>query len=118
MIKIVDNEEVEMTAEEVAQWEADQAAAGPMPEPPVSLQQIAAARLHIEGWDISGIERSQGISVAMMLDENTAWIFFNEPQADTAYIVTPGDGVTKALDYIEVSCAGVVDLALIIQRVQ
>lgn len=85
---------------------------------PLALCQIAAARLHIEVLDITGVERSQGVGFAMMLDESTAWIFFNEPQADTSYIVTPGDGVTKALDHIEVSCPGVVDLALIIQRVQ
>lgn len=91
-----------------------------MPEQitPLSLQQVAAARLHIEGWDISGIERSQGIGAAMMIDENTAWILFADAQPDTNYIVTPGDGVTKTVDYIEILCPGVVDLALIVQRVQ
>lgn len=92
----------------------------PLAQPPATLAlcQVAAARLHIEGWDISGIERSQGIGAAMMIDENTAWILFADAQPDTNYIVTPGDGVTKTVDYIEILCPGVVDLALIVQRVQ
>lgn len=86
--------------------------------PPLTLQQIAAARLAIDGFDITGIERSQGIGAAMMIDEGLAWIFFEDPQSDTSYIVTPADGVTKYPDYIEVSCAGATSLALIVQRVQ
>lgn len=118
MIKIVNGEEVEMTAEEVAQWEAEQTPQAPPQLPPLALQQIAAVRLQIDGFDISGFERSQGIGSAMMLDENTAWIFFEETQADTNYIVTPGDGVTKYAEYFEVLCPGVVTLAIIVQRVQ
>ena len=88
------------------------------PPPPVSLCQIAAVRLVIDGFDITGFERSQGVGSAMMLDENTAWVFFEETQADTNYIVTPDDGVTKYAEYFEVLCPGVVTLALIVQRVQ
>lgn len=108
----------DMTPEEEAAFIASLPAPVVPAEPPLSLQQIAAARLAIDGFDISGIERSIGIGAAMMLDENTAWLFFEEPQADTNYIVTPGDGVTKTAGYIEVSCPGVTDLALIVQRVQ
>jgi len=85
---------------------------------PLALCQIAAARLHVEGFDISGVERSQGVGFAMLLDEHTAWIFFEQPQADTNYVVTPSDGVTKTTDYIEVALAGLTDIALIVQRVQ
>lgn len=96
----------------------------PMPEPedpalrPLSREQFASARLTINGLDIEGIERSQGIGMAMMLDETTAWIFFSIPQPDTAYIVTPSDGVTKSTDYMEVAVEGMANLALIVERVQ
>jgi hypothetical protein len=117
MIKIVNGVEIEMTPDEIAEWEAEQASRV-VQMSPLSLCQVAAARLSIDGLEIAGIERSQGIGAAMMLDEWTAWLFFDEPQPDTNYIVTPADGVTKELDYIEVQCPGVTSLALIVQRVQ
>lgn len=85
---------------------------------PLVLAQVACARLHVDGFDVTGIERSTGLSMAFMLDEETAWVFFAEPQPDTNYIVLPADGVTKYPDYIEVNRAGMADLSLIVQRVQ
>lgn len=87
-------------------------------EIPLRLAQIACARLHVEEWDVTGIERSQGLSMAFLLDEQTAWIFFTEAQPDNAYVVTPSDGVTRFPDYLEVALNGRTDLALIVQRVQ
>lgn len=86
--------------------------------PPLALKQIAAFRLEIDGFNIPVIDRLQGIGFAMMAEEGKAWIFFDEPQADTSYIVTPGDGVTKFNEYFEVECSGLTDLARIVQRVQ
>lgn len=101
------------TAEQRAAEAAAEAAAKPL-----ELTQVACARLQVDGFDVTGIERSTGLSMAFMLDEQTAWVFFAEPQPDTNYIVLPADGVTKYPDYIEVARAGMADLSLIVQRVQ
>lgn len=116
----IGNEVRDMTPEEVAAWEAEQAAYVPPAEqlPPLSRQQIAAVRVPIENGDVGGVERSLGLSFAMMGDEATAWIFFEEEQPDTAYIVTPPDGVTKFVDRLEVAIAGLTSIALIVERVQ
>lgn len=95
----------------------------PEPEPqdplerPLELAQIASARLAISGWDVIGLERSPGMSLAFVADVDTVWVFFDEPQSDTEYIVTPADGVTKYPDYIEVSKPGLSAVSLIVQRV-
>lgn len=107
----------------IAAWEALGNTIPPYVPPsaalvPLTIAQIACARLQVDGLDITGIERSQGIDIAFMLDADTAWIFFSEVQADTNYIVLPGDGATKQMDYIEVVRPGMTDLSLIVQRVQ
>lgn len=107
----------------IAEWEAKgntiPAYVPPPVEPaPLGLHQVACARLQVEGWDITGIERSQGVSMAFMLDENTAWVFFSETQPDTNYIVMPADDVTKYPDYIEVVRPGISELSLLVFRVQ
>ena len=107
----------------IAEWEDEgntipPYVAPPEVDPPLGLQQDACARLHVDGFDVTGIERSTGLSMAFMLDEQTAWVFFSEPQPDTNYIVMPNDGVTKYPDYIEVSRPGMSDISLIVFRVQ
>lgn len=87
-------------------------------EPPVSVQQIAAARLFVDGWDVTGIERSQGFSGAFMIDENVVWAFFTEPQEDNHYMVTPNINVTKYDDYIEIDSTNLSDIRFVVQRVQ
>lgn len=90
----------------------------PAPEPPLALTQIASVRIGVDGWDVTGLERSTGLSLAFVADVDTVWIFFDAPQADTEYLVTPSDGVTKYTDYIEVTKPGLAAVSLIVQRVQ
>lgn len=90
----------------------------PLPEPPLALIQIASVRIGVDGWDVTGLERSTGLSLAFVADVDTVWIFFDAPQADTEYLVTPSDGVTKYTDYIEVTKPGLAAVSLIVQRVQ
>lgn len=96
----------------------------PEPEPapvpgdtPLELKRVASARLAIDGWDVTSIERSLGMSVAFVAAPDTVWVFFDQPQADLEYLVTPGEGVTKYADYIEVTKPGLDAVSLIVQRV-
>lgn len=89
----------------------------PLMELPLSLQQVAAARLLVDGWDVTGIERSSGLSLAFVADTDTVWVFFDEPQPDTEYLVVPPDGTTKYVDHIEVAKPGLTTVSLIVQRV-
>lgn len=84
----------------------------------LSLQQVAAVRLLVDGWDVTGIERSQGLSIALVADTDTVWAFFNEPQPDPYYVVTPFDGVTKFEDHIEITRPGLAEVSLVVSRVQ
>ena len=86
--------------------------------PPLALQQVAAVRLLLDGWDVTGIERSQGLSVAFVADTDTVWAFFNDPQPDPYYVVTPSDGVTKFEDHIEITRPGLAEVSLVVSRVQ
>lgn len=88
--------------------------------PPVALTQIAGARLVVDqdAWDVTGVERSTGISGAFLVDADLVYVFFSEPQADTFYEVIPSDGVTKYTDFVEVSRPGLTELNFIVQRVQ
>lgn len=88
------------------------------PPPPLALVQVAAAQLVVDGWDITGVERSQGISGAFMLSEDLAYVMFTTPFPSTAYVVIPDDGVTKYPDHVEVSHPGLTEVSFIIQRVQ
>ena len=87
-------------------------------DPQLALHQIACARLVIDGFDVTGIERSQGLSLAFVVDTDMVWAFFDEPQPDTEYVVIPNDGVTKTTDYLEISRPGLSAINLLIQRVQ
>lgn len=113
---------VEMTPQEEAAWLAESEANDPanLPEAavPLALQQIACARLTVDGWDVTGIERSTGLSVAFVADTDTVWAFFNEPQPDTYYVVMPSDGVTKHEDCLEITLPGLASVNLVVSRVQ
>lgn len=89
-----------------------------VPPPPLALHQIGAASLQVEGWDITGIERSVGITGAFMLDTDLAMIFLADDYPDCDYIVMPSDGVTKYSSYVEVTRPGLSSISFIIQRVQ
>lgn len=118
MHKIVNGEEVPLTPEEIAEL---QAYTPPPPDPvPLSLRQVACARLMVDAdaWEVSGVERSQGISAAFMVDVDTVWVLFNEPMPDTDYMVLPDTGVTKNADFIEVRRPGLAEISFIVQRVQ
>lgn len=88
--------------------------------PPVSLQQVAGVRLAVDqdAWDVTGVDRSTGVSGAFLADVDTVWVFFNEPQADTDYEVIPATGVTKYTEYVEVTRPGLTEAVFIVQRVQ
>jgi hypothetical protein len=92
--------------------------APPAGELPLVLTQIACARLLVDGWDVTGIERSSGLSVAFVADTDTVWAFFNEPQPDTYYVVMPDDGVTKHEDYLVITRPGLSAINLVVSRVQ
>jgi hypothetical protein len=83
---------------------------------PLSLHTVACAALTVENGEIYGMERSIGLVMAFMLDADTAWLFFEEPQPDTDYIVTPSDGVTKYEDMIEIQKTNATAFRLIVQR--
>jgi hypothetical protein len=104
---------VNQTPEEI---EALENSSAPQP-PPLARQQIAAVRLDIADWNVD-ISRSQGLAAAMMADETTAWVFFEEEQPDTTYIVTPGEGVTKLTDHIEIDTGGAQTVLRIVERIQ
>lgn len=91
-------------------------------EAPVSLKQVAGARLFVdqEVWDVTGVDRSVGISGAFLVDTDLVYVFFTEEaiQPDTYYQVIPPDGVVKHTDFVEVSRPGLAELNFIIQRVQ
>lgn len=91
----------------------------PPPTPPLlSLQQVAAARLHVQDWEVTGVEQSQGIAGAFLLDTDLAMVLFTEDFPDTEYIVMPPEGVTKHTGYVEVSRPGLSSISFIIMRVQ
>jgi hypothetical protein len=104
-----------VTAEQRAAEEAAKAASIPL-----TRTQVACARLYIDGWDIAGIERSQGIGAALKIDEDTVWVIFSNPQPDTNYyILPPHEGATKYPEYVEITCEpGTTELAFLIERVQ
>lgn len=111
----------EATPEEAAEILEAQAASQPLAQdPPVSLQTIAGARLVVDqsNWEVTGVERSTGISGAFLVDTDIVYVFFNEPQPDTFYEVIPSNGVFKYTDFVEVSRPGLAELNFIVQRVQ
>ena len=116
----IDGNHREMTPEEVAAWEAEQAEYIPPPPSPLSLQQVGGVRLVVDqdNWEVTGVEQSTGISGAFLLDTDLAMVFFAEEFPDTEYIVMPPEGVTKYTGYVEVSRPGLSSISFIIMRVQ
>jgi hypothetical protein len=94
------------------------AAPAPMPDAPLALVQVASARLTVDGWDVTGLDRSIGISGAFLLDTDLVWIGFAIEQSDIDYIVVPPDGVQKFTDHIEVTRPAATSISLIVQRLQ
>ena len=96
----------------------------PPPElqPPVALCTVAGARLVVdqENWEVTGVERSSGISGAFLVDTDLVYVFFTEDaiQPDEFYDVIPSAGVTKHPEFVEVSRPGLAELNFIVQRVQ
>ena len=88
------------------------------PPPPLGLVQTASAKLMVVEWEVTGIERSEGISGAFVADVDTAWVYFAEEQPDTNYILMPADGFTKFADHVEVSRPGLSELSFLVFRVQ
>lgn len=85
---------------------------------PLSLQQVGAARLLVQDWEVTGVEQSQGIAGAFLLDVDLALVLFHEEFPDTEYIVMPPEGITKYPGYVEVSRPGLSSISFIIMRVQ
>ena len=114
--------EVDMSPEEEAAWlaesEANDPANFPAPVIPLSLERIACAKLEIDGWDVTGVERSVGIAGGFVFDD-LLYAFLNEEQPDIEYIVTPnGVGVTKFTDHLEIVLNGRSTVSFIVERVQ
>ena len=120
MKHLVNGEEVDMTPEQEAEFLATLPALTMPSEPPVSLQEFAGARLQVdqENWDVPGVDRSRGISAAFLMDTDEVWVFWETPQPDLDYVVTPSEGVTKYLEYVKVSRPALAEIMFIAQRVQ
>lgn len=91
------------------------------PTPPaVALCQVAGARLMVDqdNWDVTGVERSTGISGAWLDDDDVVVVLFDTPQPDTLYEVVPNVGVTKFPEYVVVTRPALAELNFIVQRVQ
>jgi hypothetical protein len=88
------------------------------PVTPLELQQVACVRLSVDGFDISGLERCIGLSLAFMADVDVAWVFFDSEQSSTDYVVLPSDGVTRFTDHIEVARQGMTEISILVYRVQ
>jgi len=109
-----------MTAEEIAEWEADQANYIPPPAiiPTLSLQQVASAKLVVQDWEVAGLEFCHGIAGAFLLDTDLAMVIFDQEFPDCEYIVMPPEGVTKYPGHVEVTRPGLTAISFIIMRVQ
>ena len=104
---------------ELVEVEAWQEELAPDPEPtPLSLHQIAAGQLQVVDWDITGLERADGVAGAVMMDTDLMAVFLVEEQPDDTYIVLPSDGVTKYPSYFEVTRPNLTAVSFIAQRVQ
>lgn len=90
------------------------------PNAPValSLSTVASADLAVVDGEVTGVERAIGLEMAMMIDSDTAWLFFAPAQPDTDYIVTPSDGVTRYEDFIEVVKPNASRIQVLVQRLQ
>jgi len=110
------------TPEYIENWQTENTPE-PVPEPtlpPVTLKEVAGVQLIVDqdAWDVTGVERSKGISGAMLIDTDLVWIFFTTPQPDDLYEVVPSVGVTKYPEFLEVSRPNLTEIKLIVQRVQ
>lgn len=88
------------------------------PPQPLDLVRVAAVQLQVADWEVTGIERSEGIGGAFIADTDTAWVYFAEAQPDTNYILMPADGFTKFTDHVEVTRPGLSELSFLVFRVQ
>lgn len=84
--------------------------------PPMLVSRTAAALTVIDG-EVTGIERSVGISGGF-IDEGTAYIYFTEEEPDIDYVILPSDGFTKFTDHVELTRPNFTSIAFITQRVQ
>jgi hypothetical protein len=84
---------------------------------PLSLRIIMAAQLEVLDGEVTGVDRSTGVAGAFV-DGDTAYIYFNDEQVDTDYIILPADGFTKFTDHVEITRPGLTSIAFVIQRVQ
>lgn len=90
----------------------------PNPPQPLSISNIASAKLEVVDGELLGMERALGMSMAMMLDESTAWLFFSEPQEDTDYLVTSPDQVIKYREFVEIIKPNAQSIQVLVQRLQ
>lgn len=112
-------QEIPYTAEEEEAADALAAAAQEVEaNRPLTLHRIAATRLDVIEFEISGFERSEGVTGGWMNDIDWAVVMFAKEQPDTYYDVFPSDGVTKYTDRVEIQRTGLTTVNLLIQRVQ
>lgn len=88
LYKLVDGEPVELTPEEVAEYEAGQGAEPPPPSPTPIL--IASGIFQVADGNVSYSGQPAGIGFAMQMDTGKFWLFFDDEQPDTSYAVYAG----------------------------
>jgi hypothetical protein len=108
--------EVELTPEEEAAFVSSLHTSDIVP--PLALVRIAATRLDVAEFDITGFERSEGVAGGWMNNIDWAVVMLAEEQPDTYYDVFPADGVTKYTDRVEIQRTNLTTVNLLIQRVQ
>lgn len=90
MKKYIDGELVDMTPEEISEFEAFQSI--PTSLPPKTPTTIATAKLSIMNGTVEGIGVDSAFAGVFQLDTGYFWVAFMSSQDDTDYIVNAFDG--------------------------
>lgn len=103
MIRNLDGVNIEMTAEEEAEFIAGSPPSVDV-QMPIVASIYASAKFVIDGDDVSGMDTSSGLSGAFKADVGSYMVFFTTSQPDTNYIAQAFDGglircYVKAEDY-------------------
>lgn len=90
------------------------------PPGPISKQvlgPISAATLAILDGEVTGIETSVNFGAAFMVDVNTYWAFFIEPEPDTNYLVLGNVPFARSTDYLEFTASDPSEVSITTWRV-
>jgi hypothetical protein len=90
----------------------------PEPEPVKQmLGPISAATLTISGGEVLGVETSVNFAMAFMIDVDTYWVLFTEPEPDTNYLVLGNAPFVRYTDFIEITAPDQFEVAITTWRV-